>query len=87
MSESQVSGGYWCSAITSWHRQHMADLTGTRDCTIEFLGHVWPFRYILHGGGKGGGLSGGWRGFAIDTVGGGWRDERLCCRVLLVLPH
>jgi len=60
MTESKVSGGFWCSLPVGFYEAHMP----AYDVPVLLEGEggdAWEVRYLARGG-----FSGGWRGYAID---------------------
>ena len=64
MSPSQVSGGFWMN-MPSESRAAFSHLPEKCSIELECEGKRWPTVFLPRGK-SGAGLSGGWRGFAID---------------------
>jgi len=67
MSDSQVAGGFWCQLPKRFVREAFPRLRDKYTLALECGAHEWEV-VLLPRPGDGAGLSGNWRGFAIDNL-------------------
>lgn len=67
MSESQVAGGFWMQLPKYFVTAAYPSLAAKRMVSLETNGYEWSV-ILLNRPGASAGLSGGWRGYAIDQV-------------------
>lgn len=67
MSASQVAGGFWMQLPKDFVSVAFSNLTSKRMVELVTDGHCWEV-VLLNRPGSSAGLSGGWRGYAIDQM-------------------